>query len=220
MTHPTIHFYFQPSFISTNETLTKAKDLVVEVEVTDSIIKTIEAIRYAGVVQHEVRIWVPSKCYEDPLLMDSLKHRTAMTIDALGDSSDTLVQPDLYTSLVLKKAPDSSLVQVFFESKMFKGAFSKVVNMDSFLDCFQAALTGHAFTDEANLSALDGLIINHDNPEPSDLQDFEIDVVRVACSKPRTFKIRARTLEDAENTALDMAGNYEYSESEANYEIV
>lgn len=219
MTQPTVRFYFHPTFIDTNEMPRLEKSMVVSVEVTDSIVKTIEAIRHAGVVQHDVRIWVPSKCYHDPLLMDSLINRKGDGTDALNAIAESNVDSDLNTSIVLQKKAGSRTIEVFFESKMWDGACSRPVDMDSFLDCFQAALSGQPFTDAATISALDGLLINDQSPEPSDLQTFEIDVVRISYSKSRTISVRARNREEAEDMALDIAGNYEYSENEADYEI-
>lgn len=54
--------------------------------------------------------------------------------------------------------------------------------------------------------------------EESQMQDFEIPVVRIGYGF-KTIKVRAKSQEEAEQLALDEAGNQEFSEKESDYKI-
>jgi hypothetical protein len=47
---------------------------------------------------------------------------------------------------------------------------------------------------------------------------FKIEVVRISYGF-KTIEVQADNLEDAQNKALDDAGNYEFTESSAEYEL-
>ncbi len=62
--------------------------------------------------------------------------------------------------------------------------------------------------------------MNQEHPLASiELRDFEVEVQRVAWGN-RTIKVRAATLHEAQQMALDEAGNHVFSEKESEYVLV
>jgi len=59
--------------------------------------------------------------------------------------------------------------------------------------------------------------MNH--PTSTELQDFEVEVQRVAWGN-LTIKVRAATLHEAQQMALDEAGNHVFSEKDSEYVLV
>lgn len=211
MTHKDFSFFFKPDYIHPADMNKSTANMVLRVNVPENVVRSVKAIIEAGAVSHDVAIWVDSILYSDPLLLSALKDNNLDALDALEGKPQVPQTVETHLVVVRSTVPTSGYY-VFFRSNLALGSISSYIPLDVFLKWFDST---KKITQETK-SDLGGILF-YDGQE--DMQEFEVPVVRICCSKPVTIKIPARTWEEAKRIALSKAGKYTYFDSEADYEI-
>lgn len=212
MTQGNFHFFFSPTALEYDHSMIGDPSFVVHLELDENFGESVQSLMDQGLVINEVVVQMNATAYKDPLLMTTLESDNLMVLDTLKDVKPS--HEDLKIHLVIQKSELDGQFYMYFQ---LAGAATPLTSKKFLAFHFMKHLRKKSLFDYDSVKDLGG-ILRYD-PAPGELQEFEIDVVRTSVSKPRTFKIKARTQEEAENIALDQAGNYEFSESESDYEI-
>lgn len=181
--------------------------MAISVELDAHLFAAIRTICHFSKLKNTTKFQVDCKIYQNPeityqiSLKDSAKVLDAVKGETKPKSSDF--------HLVLEPESDASPAVLYFQAVRNPNIRSVRLSPYVFLNGLNRSV-------DSNPDDLDGVVI-HDTTD--ELVDFEIDVIRTSVSKPVTITVSARDRSEAEFVALNQAGDYEFSESEADYEI-
>lgn len=180
--------------------------MTVAVEVNKSLVDTIQFLHDNSAFENPVRIRLKAKRDVDDRLFQLLEEEDrAGILEVMNENGGSHCDVDL----VIEPDPCDVRPTLYFELTEAAGLRSRKCSLSLFLYAFENPIPSP--------EELGGLIIKEESEDT--FETFEMHIVRVSTSKAKMLSVKARNLEEAERMALAKAGDYEYSESEAHYEI-
>lgn len=211
MSESVARFFFVPKFLKEANTALSKENLIVGVELSDDSFSCLARYAYSVAVTRQIRVDLGSaKLYAGADLVPRMERMDPGVLEDL--------EARLCGQVAISGVIDGNLERnnndLFFEIDMGKGGVSEASSLFIFTKYFRRELPSM----HRSYEHLGGALFLP-NPEP-ELLEFEIPVVRTSVSKATYIKVQARNIQEAEGLALNQAGDYDYSESEANYEVM